>query len=85
MFFFQRILRISWTEYSTIESVLQRAGARRAMMQSKRQKQMQFLGQVIRDGKLEKKIVTGKIEERTGSGEPRPKYMDTLASAVETA
>ena len=82
MWFFRRTLRISWTEHATNESVLQRAGARREMMRSIRQRQMRFLGHVIRDGQLENVCVTGRIEGRRGRGRPRLKYMDTLARAV---
>ena len=82
MWFFRRMLRISWTEHATNESVLQRVGTRREMMRSIRQRQMRFLGHIIRDGNLENVCATGRIEGRRGRGRPRLKYMDTLARAV---
>ena len=82
MWFLRRMLRISWTEHATNESVLQRAGTRREMMRTIRQRQMRFLGHIIRDGKLENVCATGRIEGRRGRGRPRLKYMDTLARAV---
>ena len=76
------MLRISWTEHATNQSVLQRAGARREIMRTIRQKQLRFLGHVIREGKLENVCVTGRIDGRRGRGRPRLKYVDTLARAV---
>ena len=51
-------------------------------MRTIRQRQMRFLGNVIRDGKLENVCLTGRIEGRRGRGRPRLKYLDTLARAV---
>ena len=82
MWFLRRMLQISWVEHVTNASVLQRAGARREIMKTIRQKQLRFLGHVIREGKLENDCVTGRIEGRRGRGRPRLKYMDTLARAV---
>ena len=82
MWFLRRMLRISWTEHATNQSVLERAGTRREMMRTIRQKQLRFLGHVMREGKLENICVTGRIEGRRGRGRPRLKYMDTLARAV---
>ena len=58
-----------------------RAEAIREIILSIRQKQMRFLGQVIRDGKLEENCVTGRIEEKCGRGKLRLKYMGTLSWA----
>ena len=82
MWFLRRMLRISWMEHVTNESVLERPGTRREMMRSIRQKQLRFLGHVLREGKLENVCVTGRIEGNRGRGRPRLKYTDTLARAV---
>ena len=82
MWFYRRMLRISWTEHATNVSVLQRVGAGLEMMRSIRQRQLRFLGHVMRDGKLENLCITGRMEGRRGRGRPRLKYMDTLARAV---
>ena len=52
------------------------------MMRIIKQKQMLFLGYVIRDGKLENVCITGKLEGRRGRGRPRLSYMDTLTRTV---
>ena len=82
MWFFRRMLKISWTERVTNEAVLQRAGACRELMKTIRQRQLRFLGHVMRMGQLESVCVMGKVEGRRGRGRPRIKLVDTLAKAV---
>ena len=53
MWFPRRMLRISWVEHATNKSVLQRAVTKRKIIRNIRQRQIKFLGHVIRDCKLE--------------------------------
>ena len=79
---YRRMLRISWTERVTNEAVLHRAGAGRELMRAIRQRQLKFLGHVMRNRQLESVCVMGKVEGRRGRGRPRIKLVDTLARAV---
>ena len=60
----------------TNENVLGRAGAKREMMRKIRQKQLRFLGHIMRDQKLESVCVAGRIEGKRGKGRPRIKFME---------
>ena len=51
-------------------------------MRDKRQRQLRFLGHVMREQQLENLCVMGKLEGRRGRGRPRQKFMDSLAKAV---
>ena len=76
------MLKTSWTERVTNEAVLQRAGACRELMKTIRQRQLRFLGHVMRMGQLESVCVMGKVENRRGRGSPGIKLVDTLAKVV---
>ena len=80
MWLYRRMLRIPWTDRVTNEAVLHRAGADREMMRMMRQRQLRFLGHVMRRRQLESVCVMGKVEGRRGR--PRIKLVDTLAKAV---
>ena len=82
MWLYRRMLRIPWTDRVTNEAVLHRAGADREMMRMMRQRQLRFLGHVMRRRQLESVCVMGKVEGRRGRGRPRIKLVDTLAKAV---
>ena len=59
-----QLLRISWVERTSNESVLQRAGTRRENMRSIRQRQLKFLGHIMRDRKFESTCrLEGKMED----------------------
>ena len=82
MWLYRKMLRISWTERVTNETVLQRAGVDRELMRMIRQRQLRFLGHVMRMRQLESVCVMGKVEGRRGRGRPRVKLLETLARAV---
>ena len=64
MWFFRRMLKISWTDRVSNEEVLNRAGAKREIMKMVRQRQMRFLGHVMRKQELESICMMGKVEGR---------------------
>ena len=82
MWFMRRMLKIPWTERVTNEEVLRRAGTRRELMKSIRQRQLRFLGHVMREQQLESQCVAGKLEGKRGRGRPREKFIDSLARAA---
>ena len=79
MWFYRRILRISWTEHITNEEVLRRMGARRKLMNNIRKRQLQFLGHVMRKEGLENLTLTGKINGTRSRGRPRLTYLKSLS------
>ena len=82
MWCWRRMLKFSWTERKTNESILDDIGRRRKLLAVIRRRQMRFLGHVVRREDLENLILTGRIEGRRGRGRPRIKYMDDMKSAI---
>ena len=64
MWFYRRMLRVSWRDRVTNEEVL-----RRALLRELRGRQMNFLSHVIRSEKTEHLCLTGRIEGGGGEGE----------------
>ncbi|GFO08614.1 endonuclease-reverse transcriptase [Plakobranchus ocellatus] len=62
MWFLRRMLRIPWTTKKTNERILNEANKRRSLVRTIRKRQATFLGHVMRGGKLEHLITTGKFE-----------------------
>ena len=62
MWFLRRMLRVSWTEKRTNLEILNTAGSTRKRISNVKRRQSEFLGHVMRKGKLEHLLTTGKIE-----------------------
>ena len=82
MWFFRRMLKISWMDRVRNDEVLHRVGAKRELLKSIRQRQLRFLGHVMRLKQFEHDCVTGKVEGRRVRGRPRLKLVDSLARVV---
>jgi hypothetical protein len=78
MWFYRRMLRISWTEHATNEEVLTRANAKRGLMNIIRERQLKFLGHVMRKEGLENLILTGHIEGKKSRGRQRLMFLQSL-------
>ncbi|GFO23298.1 RNA-directed DNA polymerase from mobile element jockey-like [Plakobranchus ocellatus] len=64
----------------TNERVLSEANKRRSLVRTIRKRQATFVGHVVRRGKLEHLVTTGKFEGKRGRGRPREKIIDGLAT-----
>ncbi|XP_069972232.1 uncharacterized protein [Penaeus vannamei] len=62
MWFFRRMLRISWTDHVTNQEILQRVGRKKTLMMTLRRRQLEFLGHAMRKEKRENLTLTGRIE-----------------------
>ncbi|GFO01465.1 hypothetical protein PoB_002797000 [Plakobranchus ocellatus] len=62
------------------ERVLNEANKRRSLVRIIRKSQATFLGHVLRRGKLEHLVTTGKFEGKRSRGRQREKIMDGLAT-----
>ncbi len=71
MWFWRRMLKISWTKRRTNEEVLQGVDVGRELMGTVRSRQIRFLGHVMRTEGLEHLSLTGKIEGKRPQGRPR--------------
>ncbi|GFO12108.1 hypothetical protein PoB_003861300 [Plakobranchus ocellatus] len=66
------------------EIVLNEANKRRSLVRTIRKRQATFLGHVMRRGKLEHLVTTGKFEGKRSRGRQREKIMDGLATWLGT-
>ncbi|GFO49455.1 phospholipase a2 [Plakobranchus ocellatus] len=79
LWFLRRMLRIPWTAKKTNERVLNEANKRRSLVRTIRKRQATFLGHVMKRGKLEHLVTTGKFEGKRSRGRQRENIMDGLA------
>ena len=82
MWFWRRLLRVSWIERISNEIILERMNSSREIMKQIRQKQLRFLGHILREQKLESRVLTGTTGRRRPKGRPRTTYMDGLVKAL---
>ena len=64
MWFLRRMLRVSWTEKRTNLEILNTASSTRKLLDNIKRRQAEFLGHVMRKGKLEHVLTTGKIRRK---------------------
>ncbi|GFO26776.1 UDP-glucuronosyltransferase 2a1-like [Plakobranchus ocellatus] len=83
IWFLRRMLRIPWTAKKTNERVLNEAN-KRSLVRTIRKRQATFLDHVMRRGKLEHLVTTGKFEGKRSRGRQRKKIMDGLATWLGT-
>ena len=83
MWFYRRMLRISWVDRISNEEVLRRMNTSRMLLASIRKRQLNFLGHILRREKIEHLCLTGKIEGRRGRGRQRIKLLDTICEEAQ--
>ena len=64
MWFYRRILRISYTQHVTNERVLERMSAERELIKTIRVQQMKFFGHIMRNKEVESMIITAREDWR---------------------
>ena len=77
------MLRVSWTEKRTNLEILNTASSTRKLMSNVKRRQAEFLGHVMRKGKLEHLLTTGKIEGKRSRGRQRIKIQDGIADTPQ--
>ena len=78
MWFLRRIMKISWVDKISNDEVLLRANTTRQLVQTTITRQIRFDGHVIRKGKLEYLMLTGKIEGKRARGRQRLTFLGWL-------
>ena len=79
MWFLRRMLRISWKERKSNETVLKEAQTSRALVNKIRKRQATFFGHVMRREKMEHLVTTGMLEGKRSAGRQREKMADGMA------
>ena len=82
MWFWRRMLRISWIDRVTNEEVLRRAGVERELLKFVRRRQLRFLGHVLRAEELENDCLLGRVEGSRARGRQRITYMKSLLEYI---
>ena len=82
MWFYRRILRISYTQHVTNERVLERMSAERELIKTIRVQQMKFFGHIMRNKEVENMIITGKIEGKRSQGKQRLTFTKSLSNWI---
>ena len=78
MWFYRRMLRISYMDRVNNEEVLRRVGMERELLHIIKQRQLKFLGHVIRKGALEDLSLTGKFKGKRRRGRRRKRFLDNF-------
>ena len=80
MWFIRRMMRISWTEKRSNESILKEINTERSLIKTIRKWQLEFLGHIYRDKGLQHLALTGKIEGKRSRGRQRITFVGSLNS-----
>ena len=79
LWFYRRMMKISWVDHITNEEVLRRAGTERKIMKTIRKRQIEFLGHVMRKEGLEELMLTGRVNGKRSRGRQRLTYLESLS------
>src|ERR1700730_343134 len=79
MWFYRKILRISYTRHITNEKVLNKMATTRIILNTVRNRQMSFFDHVMRNKEIENIIISGKIEGKRYKGRQRITYTKSLS------
>ena len=82
MWLYRRMLKVAWTEKKTNEEVLAMANADREILVNIRERQLRFLGHILRRDGLEQNSIEGKLEGRRPRGRPRRSYINEIKNIV---
>src|SRR5713101_5482365 len=76
----RRMLRVSWTEKRTNESIVREIGEKMGLMNVVKQRILRYYGHIVRmtGRNLEKTIMQGKMEGCRQRGRPRPRWIDQI-------
>ena len=71
MWCFRRILKISWVKRVSNVDVLARCNEERSLIRVIRQRQLKFIGHIVREESIEKQAIEGKIAGKRAKGRQR--------------
>ena len=79
MWFWRKMMRISWTEKLTNEVVLEKVGSERQLSTTIRKRQWRFVGHELRrEGGIEKNILEAEMTRKRARGRQRLKMLDWI-------
>ena len=78
MHIYRRMLRISWTEHRTNESMLNEIGIDRELVATIKKRKLQYFGHMITAQNLCTHIFEGHLDGARGRGRPRRRWEDDI-------
>ena len=85
MWFYRRLLRISWTERRTNDSVLQELGRGKMLLSIITQRKLRYIGHAARNKSthLMKTVLQGKINSQRKRGRPAASYVNSITKPLK--
>ena len=81
MWCWRRMLKVSWIEHRTNESILKEIDEGREILKSIRVRRWNMMGHILRrENELIKRIIEGKMEGKRGRGRPRTSFVKQMIS-----
>ena len=79
VWFWRKMMRMSWTEKLTNEVVLEKVGSKRQILTTIRRRQWRFVGHELRrEGGIEKNILKAEMKRKRARGRQRLKMLDWI-------
>ena len=78
MWVYRRLLKISWEEKISNDSVLKRLNLKPYVMKAIRNRTLVFFGHMIRRNDLKRVLLEGRIEGKRPRGKPRQVWTDNI-------
>ena len=83
MWFLRRMLRIQWVGKLSNEKVLEMMRTKRELLNNIMGRQLRFIGHVLREGGIEKRVAKGQITGKKARGRQRQKMLDNMKTRLE--
>ena len=82
MWLYRRLLRISWKDKRTNDSILEELSTNRVLLQEMNKRKLKYVGHAVRNPKtdLMATILQGRVEGRRNRGRPPMSYMDNITA-----
>ena len=72
------MLRIQWVERLSNEKVWEKVRTKRELLKNIMGRQLRFIGHVLREGGIEKRVAEGEITGKKARGRKRQKMLDNM-------
>ena len=77
------MLRIPYTEHMTKKRVLELAKTNRSLKLEIKQRKIRYFGHIVRADKIQRALLTGKVEGKRGRGRPRRAWANDIEQWTE--
>ena len=78
MWFYRRMLRISWTEKTTDEKVLERLNFKAKITNIIKTRKLKYFGHLQRHDTLQRRLMEGRVDGKRLRGRPRQMWVDNI-------